>query len=1577
MLQKLESFVHLSLPVQIATVIVGGGGLLALATFLPPGFKWILLVVLLAVALVGVCYAAVVKWLAKRKAAPMEQDILGNTAASPRDVSEPARRARLDDLRRRFEEGVAKFRTAGKDLYSMPWFLVVGEPGSGKTEAIRHCNVGFPPGLQDRFQGAGGTINMNWWFTNYGVILDTAGRLMFEEVQAGRTNEWQEFLTLLKKHRNNCPINGLLLVISAESLIADTADMLEKKGAKFAEHLDIIQRTLDVRFPVFVVVTKCDRIVGFKEFFENMEDPQSQHQMFGWSNPLPLDEQFKPELLDQHLRALLDHLRVRRLGLLLDPVSTESPDARRTDQVDDLYAFPKHMTETILPRLRRYMEMIFVAGEWSARPLFLRGIYFTSSMREGAALDAELAEALGVALESLPEGKVFTKDRAYFLRDLFMDKVFKEKGLVTRATNASAQHRRRKVAVLAAGFLTVALLFVLTGWLALAYRDSIRRDADYWVAAAKYFGVEADAAELRFKSPVVWTDLSTGGDYSFGGTKGLTVGDTTVMASLFHKDLSELAGQPPAVPWIFKFASLTSDARNVGKRRQAAREVFQMGVLRPLLEAVRDRMTQQPKQPSAATEAAKAPEWSDDATGALTQLLRVEVLAARPGQGDWTTGSAPPIDLDLLLRFALAHTAEKPGDLPYAGLLKDGKGEVIESKCTSKDSRKPVIKTHEDALLDALGHDCWNPERKQWEWSFDYLDAGSVRARRSAIDAGLDRYVAVELPKHLKSMKTSEKWALQDIDGLKAAVGGYQESEGVLSRLSVDVSKGEPNIEEFKSFKTKWDAAFREVQAAVSAREAFAAKVGYSADSLAEWYNKEPKQTVGEVEKAVAQFRNDSLLSLETAAGAESSAKAAEGDKASSRGIPADANDRLGKALKEMKEKCESPDTAVALLDSDRQYRRFEMLNKANELLLLSSDSQLQAGKVLSSDSQVPAASGAGFGAEFDKVRQALASAIDRIQTLQKSLAADDKAKDKERANAVADLAIKTANLAARKAFYDVLQRKIEYLSKIKGDVRRSISDKADTPEAKQALEARVPFAKEPISFKSDYYPAAVDDLVAQLGSVADGLGLPRNKGPQAGTPAAKAADISPLEVRRLNDLYLPQRKEFDDYLRDYAQYWAKTAPQDEVVAALPSWADYGRALPEVRTRVAIGLLETVIKEKIKPALAVARKAAEVTDESTGNEIQKLAQLGLAKSESALKNLTDRQFTAQCDDFFKVWGQVKPDVQSARSKLLLLKADEFRKQYYDIWDPLAVGDRETEYDYAVDYYRRLAVAMLRAVASDFQAKSTADVDYVITRYRGRFPLVPAASKTAEFTREELGEFKDCRGKLLETAAPAGPEETFARGARLKDLNDPLAKEVNRAFDDLVSVRLGDKNKAAWVEKARNLLAAIGDEGVTCGVFVPGLDRRVKLAEEDGLKEYQPAERIWTTVSIAQGKREQAQQRIGNDEADLGSVECPGEPMLLRFWQFKNQASPGIDFELKIDSRWPSLWMLHQQRDPAKWEGKLTAKIGSARKSKDNPKNWNVRIDLLDGYGNLWFYWLELRFNHVLPDIKDWPSIGPS
>ena len=572
------------------------------------------MIVVIGLAVVGlllVGYKLLLKKLDKGKSKPFESGLADNASASPQELSDPSRRANLDALRRRFEEGVSAFKDNGKDLYSMPWYVLVGEPGSGKTEAIRHCNVGFPPGLQDELQGAGGTINMNWWFTNHAVILDTAGRLMFEEVAPGQTSEWREFLQMLRSNRINCPINGLLLVIPADSLIRDKAEELERKGSKIAGQLDQIQRVLGVRFPVFVVVTKCDLINGFREFFDDLRDPALQHQMMGWSNPGALDDPFEPDAVGAHLRAVQERLRQRRLALLADPVHTEDANGRRIDQVDALFAFPESFVQ-IEPRLRRYLEMIFVGGEWSSKPLFLRGIYLTSSMREGSALDADLAEALGVGVDSLPEGRVWERDSAYFLRDLFVEKVFKEKGLVTRASNARETQRRRQFAVLGAAAAVIVIMLTLTFFGGQAFARSVGEPVRYWNRVATWFtGASDEATALVFERPGVAAEFEYLGDQPMDGFDATPI---PTRAGFLTRAKDRVA-QDVRVPVIF--APVAAFGADLGERRlEAYRALLSRGLARPAADASRRRLSESGEG------------WSASATEALTELVRAEAAAA-------------------------------------------------------------------------------------------------------------------------------------------------------------------------------------------------------------------------------------------------------------------------------------------------------------------------------------------------------------------------------------------------------------------------------------------------------------------------------------------------------------------------------------------------------------------------------------------------------------------------------------------------------------------------------------------------------------------------------------------------------------------------------------------------------------------------------------------------------------------------------------------------------------------------------------------------------------------------------------
>jgi hypothetical protein len=563
----------------------------------------ILLGLLGGLALVGVlllAYKAFLTFRDKAQSLPFLDKLKTAMARTPSVVADPAKRARLDDLRKKYEEGVEKFRQAGKDLHSLPWYLLVGPAGSGKTEAMRHCKVGFPPGLQDCFQGAGGTMNMHWWFTNYAVVLDTAGRMFMEDAALQGGSEWREFLKLLKQSRPNAPVNGMLLVIGIDSLIKDTSEQIESKAGHIAKQLDTIQRTLDVRFPVYVVITKCDLITGFKEFFDKIDDPQLQHQILGWSNPAPLDEPFRAETVDEHVKTIKSRLLKRRATLLMDPVHTEDPQARRTDQVDELFALPDNIAK-IAPRLRRYLEIIFQAGEWSPKPLFLRGIYFTSSMRQGKALDEDLAAALGVNVDAIPGGKVYDEERSFFLRDVFTSKIFREKGLVTRATNVQKEQAGRKRLVMGAGIAVAAALTLMTFFSSGQLRSAVRDPLDVWTQVAG--SVE--------QGKVI--DRGVSGPEYFGNKEAVEVEGGKKITPI---ELLQRARKQADSPVSMGFLSFGTVFNDVNENQQAAyRAVVIRTVAAPLLSTARSQL------------ASRDVKWSPDASAALAELVAAETRA--------------------------------------------------------------------------------------------------------------------------------------------------------------------------------------------------------------------------------------------------------------------------------------------------------------------------------------------------------------------------------------------------------------------------------------------------------------------------------------------------------------------------------------------------------------------------------------------------------------------------------------------------------------------------------------------------------------------------------------------------------------------------------------------------------------------------------------------------------------------------------------------------------------------------------------------------------------------------------------
>jgi len=339
-----------------------------------------------------------------------------------------AARGEASQLRERFEEAVAALQKGEgrrrRSLYELPWYVIIGPPGSGKTTMLVNSGLNFP--LSQRFgkdavRGVGGTRNCDWWFTDEAVFLDTAGRYTTQDSdQNTDAAGWGEFLTLLRKYRKRRPLNGVLVAISASDLLTQSPAEREANVAAVRHRLDELNRHLRLSLPVYFLVTKCDLVAGFNEYFDDLAQ-DGRAQVWGVTFPI---ERTRAGDASAAFAAEFDALVERLNGRLLHRLEEERDQRRRTA----LYAFPQQMAG-LKETVTQFVEKVFSSTRFEGRVL-LRGVYFTSGTQEGTPID-RLMSAIGRTFALAPQaaGVPAGKGKAYFIERLLRQVVLPESGL--------------------------------------------------------------------------------------------------------------------------------------------------------------------------------------------------------------------------------------------------------------------------------------------------------------------------------------------------------------------------------------------------------------------------------------------------------------------------------------------------------------------------------------------------------------------------------------------------------------------------------------------------------------------------------------------------------------------------------------------------------------------------------------------------------------------------------------------------------------------------------------------------------------------------------------------------------------------------------------------------------------------------------------------------------------------------------------------------------------------------------------------------------------------------------------------
>jgi type VI protein secretion system component VasK len=238
--------------------------------------------------------------------------------------------------------------------YSMPWYLVLGSPGSGRSTAIRSLNLSWPRGDNPLPMGGGQPL-CSYWMPEKAIFIEPTARVVGPSRQQGLLTELAEDL---KAARPREPIDGIVLVVNTQIIADSTEDGVDDYAKALRKELIEVNQTLGTDVPVYIVVSGYDALWGFGDAFRWNADRRDEGS---WGFALPLGTTIKeaPARVKQELEGLAARIE----SMCFAKLSSEDNPAERTR------AF-QHLSEArnVLTKLGAFLHLVTMDNAYERAP---------------------------------------------------------------------------------------------------------------------------------------------------------------------------------------------------------------------------------------------------------------------------------------------------------------------------------------------------------------------------------------------------------------------------------------------------------------------------------------------------------------------------------------------------------------------------------------------------------------------------------------------------------------------------------------------------------------------------------------------------------------------------------------------------------------------------------------------------------------------------------------------------------------------------------------------------------------------------------------------------------------------------------------------------------------------------------------------------------------------------------------------------------------------------------------------------------------------------------------------------------
>lgn len=294
--------------------------------------------------------------------------------------------------------------------YNMPFFMLVGADGSGKSALIDNLNFEHLSSDESSLCGM-------WKLFKEAAIFE------FPKIDPSEDDKsfWSFIGELFCFIRPRRPLDGIVLTVSTEMLTSENIN-IEKQANDIFEKLFAFQKNVNFRLPIYLIVTKTDLIKGFSEF-SHLLGESSKQQIFGWSCPYSLNTAITTDVAEEIFDTL--NCGIRKGLLHMEKEKPATPELRKAA-----------LFQTNFNKIKESLSVYLRAMINAHHPedgLIIRGVYFvgkqkvienvTSEILQPSILNADVFHQIDTTLAQSYHNNL------YFVHDIFKEKIFKEHNL--------------------------------------------------------------------------------------------------------------------------------------------------------------------------------------------------------------------------------------------------------------------------------------------------------------------------------------------------------------------------------------------------------------------------------------------------------------------------------------------------------------------------------------------------------------------------------------------------------------------------------------------------------------------------------------------------------------------------------------------------------------------------------------------------------------------------------------------------------------------------------------------------------------------------------------------------------------------------------------------------------------------------------------------------------------------------------------------------------------------------------------------------------------------------------------------